>query len=144
MLAAHADLEALLGGPTTLYAHAHELTDATLIDGLERVAFEQALLEICRHHAALHIVAAETERHLREVVGSEAEEVGLLGDLVGTNGCPRCFDHRANGDVGLVLHALDGGVDFGLHPAASECKLFPSDRERDHHLDDGVLALLAK
>ena len=97
-----------------------ELADTVLVDGLERVALQQTLLEIRGHHPTLDVVAAEAERHLREVVGAEAEEVGLLGDLVGAQRGARCFDHGADGDVGLVLHALQRLVDLDLHPTAGQ------------------------
>ena len=48
------------------------------------------------------VVAAVAERHLRQVVGAEAEEVGRLADLVGGQRSPRNLDHRADQDVELA------------------------------------------
>ena len=107
VLAAHAELEVGLGLAPEAGADAHELADAVGVDGLERVALQQALLQVGRHHPALDVVAGEPERHLGEVVGAEAEEVGLLGDLVGTDRGPRRLDHRADRDVRLLAHVLE-------------------------------------
>src|SRR4051812_33592452 len=81
VLTAHAELEVGVGLAAPLGALVHELAHAARIDGLERVALQQSLLDVGRHHAALDVVAAEAERHLGQVVGAEGEEVGLLGDL---------------------------------------------------------------
>ena len=65
---------------TELDAHLDQLGDA-LVDGGEGVARQQMLLEVLRDELRLDVVAAEAERRLGEVVGAEAEEVGLGGDL---------------------------------------------------------------
>ena len=126
VLTAHAELQPRLGRPATLGADPHEFTDAGLVDGVERIGLQQALLEVLRHHPALDVVTAESERQLREVVGAEAEEVRHLGDLVGTHRCTRRLDHRADGDGGLLLHPLQRRVDLGLHPAPGERHLLAS------------------
>ncbi len=56
------------------------------------------------------VVAAVAERHLRQVVGAKAEEVGVLGDFVGRQSGTRDLDHRADQDVqlaGVLLGCLD-------------------------------------
>ena len=101
VLAADADLEARPGGPAPLGPELDQLADAVEVDGLEGVARQEPELEVGVHHPALDVVAAEPERHLREVVGAEGEEVGHLGDLVGPQRRPRRLDHRADGDLEL-------------------------------------------
>ena len=64
-----------------------QLADAVDVDRLERVDRQDLLLQV-RRHEPLDVVAAEAERHLRQVVGAEAEELGLLGDLVRRRGTP--------------------------------------------------------
>ena len=144
MLAADAELELGVGLAAALGPEVHELADAALVDRLERVALEQALLEVRRHHPALDVVTAEPERHLREVVGAEREEVGLFGDLVGADRRPRRLDHRADDHVRLLLQTLAGAFDLLLDPGAGEVQFFTGDGQRDHHLDDRVLAALAQ
>ena len=71
MLTADAELDALLCLAAALRANHHELTDTGLVNRLERIALEKTELEVCRHHARLNVVAAETECELREVVRTE-------------------------------------------------------------------------
>src|SRR6185437_11101745 len=61
VLATDADLEVRPGLAAPGGAQADELTDAVAVDGLERVAREQAQVEVGRHHPALDVVAAEPE-----------------------------------------------------------------------------------
>ena len=70
-----------------LDADLDQLADAVDVDRLERIDRQDLFLQV-RRHEALDVVAAEAERHLRQVVGAEAEELGLLGDLVGGRARP--------------------------------------------------------
>lgn len=67
---------------TQRHAHFHELRH-TGINRSERIVGQQVLGQVLRDELALHVVAAEAEGGLGEIVGAEGEEVGLLGDLVG-------------------------------------------------------------
>ena len=60
----------------------------------------------CKADERAVVVAAHAERGLRQVVGAEAEELGILGDLIGDHAGARHFDHRA--DQVLDLRALLG------------------------------------
>src|SRR5271163_4173564 len=82
VLPAHAELEVGLGATAPLDGVVDQLADTVDIDRLEGVALEQAGLEVGRHHPPFDIVAGKAEGHLGEIVGPEAEEVGLLGDLI--------------------------------------------------------------
>ena len=145
MLAAHAQLESGLGTAATQHRILHQLAHTALIDGLERVALEQPLLQVLVHHAAFHVVTAEAERHLGEVVGAVGEEIGLLGNLIGAYCGTRCFHHGADGDVeGLGGGLVHLGLGFGhclLHPTASQSQLLAGHGERDHDLHHGFAAL---
>ena len=81
VLAADAALQAAARLAAFGYGHFNELANSSRIERLEGIAGEQFLLEIVGQKR-VHVVAAEAERHLREVVGAEAEEVGRLADLV--------------------------------------------------------------
>ena len=59
-------------GTTFLYCHLDELTNTILVENLERIDFQNLLLEICRQERS-DVVAVVTEGHLCEVVGTEGE-----------------------------------------------------------------------
>ena len=75
--------------------HLHQLPDARLIEGGEGVLLEDARLHVGREEL-VDVVSADAEGGLGEVVGSEAEELGLFGDLIRGQSRARQFDHRAN------------------------------------------------
>ena len=77
-----------------LDADPHQVADAVLVERLERVALEHAVLEVEGEELALGVVARHAERRLREVVRAEREEVRDLGDLVGAQRGARQLDHR--------------------------------------------------
>ena len=70
-------LRPLLGG------HLHQLADAFLIQHGKRILLEDSLLQVLGQEL-VDVVAREAEGRLRQVVGAEAEELGLLGDLSAT------------------------------------------------------------
>src|SRR5215210_7480043 len=70
VLAADAELEVLLDAAPALDGDAHQVADAVLVEELERVALEHAVLEVARQELALGVVAREAERRLRQVVGA--------------------------------------------------------------------------
>ena len=57
-----------------------------------------------------HVVSRETQSGLGEVIGSKAEKLRRLRDLVSRNGCPGHFDHSADlvGDLhpGATYHFI--------------------------------------
>ena len=55
----------------------HELADAGLVERGERVLLEDLVLDV-GHEEVAHVVAADAERGLGEVVRAEAEELGGL------------------------------------------------------------------
>src|SRR3954452_18163837 len=107
VLAADAQLEVGVRLAAHPGGQAHEPADAELVDRLERAAVEDLLLHVRLEEAALGVVAREAQRRLREVVGAEREEVGMLGDAVGHEARARQLDHRAHVErefsLGLLL-----------------------------------------
>src|SRR5829696_608708 len=77
----------------------HEPADARSVDRLERAAVQDLGLDVAVEEAPLHVVAREPERCLREVVGSEREEVGVGGYPVRHEAGARQLDHRADREV---------------------------------------------
>ena len=119
--------------PAFLDRDLHELADAGLIERGERVLLEDLVLDV-RHEEVAHVVAADAERHLREVVRAEAEELGALRDFIRRERAARHFDHGADQVVELHLllrhHLLrDAMDDLGL-----EIELLLEPDERDHDL----------
>src|SRR3954449_12510882 len=111
VLAADAELDVGLGLAAQPRAHAQHLPHPRRVDRLERRAVEDLQVDVAREDLALDVVAAEAQRGLREVVGAEGEEVGLLGDPVGLEARARQLDHRPDRHalrrVLLTQHALD-------------------------------------
>ena len=70
MFAADAELDAGAGRPTALGRQFDELTHALHIDADERIAGEDALVDILGQEAA-GVVTADADRRLGEVVGAE-------------------------------------------------------------------------
>ena len=61
----------------------NQFADALLIEVCKRIGFIDLVLVIVVKELA-GVVTAEAKRHLRQVVRAEAEEFGLLGDLIGS------------------------------------------------------------
>ena len=70
VLAADAELDVRTDGLRFGDADFHQLTDAALVNGLERVTGQDLLGHIGLQEL-VRVVAAETERHLGQVVGAE-------------------------------------------------------------------------
>ena len=103
VLAADSHLQVVLHAAAALDRDSHQLADALLVDHLERVALEHAVLEVARQELALGVVAREAERRLSQIVRPEGEEVGLAGDLVGADARSRQLDHRPDLVVEVTL-----------------------------------------
>src|SRR5262249_54986047 len=105
MLAADADLKLRVRLAAALFGHADELADAVAVEHREGIVLHHADLRVGLQELAA-IVARKAEGRLSQVVGAEAEELGLLGNLVGNQSGARQLDHRA--DHVANLHALLG------------------------------------
>src|SRR5262249_60594915 len=79
VLAADADLELGLYAAALPDGDADQRADALLVEAGERVAREQALLQVVGEEGP-DVVAREAERRLGEVVGAEGEEIGVRAD----------------------------------------------------------------
>jgi len=135
VLAADPELDPRLRAPAALDRHAHQLAHALDVEHLERVALEDALLEVVGEELPLRVVAGEAEGRLGEVVRPEREEVRQLCDLVGAHAGPRQFDHRPDQMLGGRL--LQGDT---LGQVAQPAELLSEPDERVHDLDERRLA----
>ena len=95
VLAADADLQLLPRLPATLDADLHQFADAFGVDGDERVTGDDPALSIDPEEAR-RIVARNSERRLRKVIGSEGEKLRRLSNLLGLQSSARKLDHRAD------------------------------------------------
>src|SRR4029079_9296660 len=75
VLTADAELDVGLRRTPTLDADPHQVSDAALVEGLEGILLEHAVLEIEGEELPLGVIARHAERHLRQVVRAEREEV---------------------------------------------------------------------
>ena len=67
------ELDVGAGGAALVDRDLHQAGDG-VVERLERVDREDAVLDVLEQEAALGVVAAVAERHLGQVVGAEAEE----------------------------------------------------------------------
>src|SRR5687767_5784079 len=93
MFAANAELQRGLYRLPPLGRDRDQLADALDIQADKRIARENALLDIDREESA-GIVAADAQSGLGEIIGTEAEELRLLGDACGGKRGARKLDHR--------------------------------------------------
>ena len=131
MFAAHAALEVGPLAAAVVHAVFNKFADTLHVDGLERIGIQDLCSKVVTHEGS-HVVAGETEGHLGEVVGTEAEELCGAGHAVGGESSTRDFDHGAEmvcdvlAEVGLNL-CLDAVADCLL-----EAELAGGDGDRDH------------
>ena len=116
--------------------------DALDVQGLERAAIDEAALQVLGHEPALHVIAGEAGGGLREVVGPEAEEVGVSGEPAGGEAGPRQLDHRP--------HPISSGRSRFAAPTRPPLRLSTQGGklalvcdQRQHHLDLRRLSRLA-
>ena len=141
MLAADAHLEGGPCVPSLGGGHLHQAPHARLVQRGKGVLLEDAGLQI-RREEVVDVVARDAERGLRQIVGAEAEELGLLGDLVGGQGGARQLDHRAHHVVhrrALLLEDLRGNAADNRRLVAH---LFNGADERNHDLQVRLAAVL--
>ena len=82
MFATDSKLELGFAGTSLANRDVDELSDAIEIDRLEWITFKHTLLDVFGKEDT-RIIAAVSECHLSEVVGSEGEEIRMFGDFVG-------------------------------------------------------------
>ena len=90
------------------------------------------------------IITAEAEGHLGQVVGAEAEELGFLGDLAGSQGCAGDLDHGTD----LILHINACSSNQFVcdldHNVLDELQLLDLANQRDHDVRGDHMAGLSR
>src|SRR5687767_1502905 len=133
VLPADAELEIRPSAPPQVARECEKLAHPRAVEHLKRVVLDDALLEVERKKPA-GVVAREAPRSLREVVGTEGEELCFPRDLVGGEGGPGELDHRSQDerdrDLPLAEHLRRYlPDDQRLLPVLDHVT-----RERHHHL----------
>ena len=106
LLAADAQLDVGTGLAAEIRSHLHQAANAHLIELGEGIGLVDLVVVVAGQELA-GVVTAEAEGHLGQVVGAEGEELGLLGNLVGSQSRTRDLDHGAD----LVVHVAAGLAD---------------------------------
>ncbi len=137
MLTADTAVKGLSFGLAEFDSHVHELADACGVELCKRIELVNLVLVVAGQELSC-VVTAEAERHLRQVVGAEAEECSLFGDIVGGKSRSRNLDHGA--DLVLKLDArsgnnLVGGLDNRLF---DKRELFYFAGKRNHNLGNDL------
>ena len=113
------------------------------VDRRERILLEDLLVLVDPQELA-DVVAREAERHLRQVVGAEREELRFLRDLIGGHRAARHLDHRADQILdldALRLHRLGGdAIDDRLLIA----QLLHEADQRNHDFRDDLQPFLVQ
>ena len=125
-----------------LCSHLHQLAHTLLVQVGERIGLVDLLVVVIAEELT-GVIAAEAEGHLREVVGTEGEELCLGGDLVGQQGGAGDLDHGA--DLILEIHAgfLDDLVGGLHHDVLDKLELLDLAHQGNHDLGlNDVLAPL--
>src|SRR5690606_35361307 len=141
VLAADADLEIGASPPAAFDAELHQLADAFLIDRLARIIRDDVVYAVEADERTI-VVAAHTERRLSQVVRAEAEELGLLGDLIGRQRAPRNLDHRADEIIDRDLLLFEDLCRDAADNLFLVLELGLEASQRDHDLGLDVDALL--
>src|SRR5207237_4978354 len=94
VLAADPDLQIAARASAQLDRHLDELADTPLIEALERIFRQEAVLDVKRQESA-GVVPREPECGLRQIVRAEREEFRFPGDVISRECGARQLDHGA-------------------------------------------------
>ena len=133
MFATDAQLDIRTGLSTGSCRHFDQLADTLLIQVSEWIALKDLLLIVIRQETA-RIITGETKGHLREVIGTEGEELRLLRDLIGQQCRSWDLDHRTDLIGHRPITVCDdpiGGLRNDLLDKAQLCLIAD---QRDHDL----------
>jgi len=114
--------------------HLHELTDTGLIQFGKRIVLIDLAIVVSAQELA-GVITGETEGHLGQVVGTEAEELGFLGDFVSRQAGTGDLHHGTD----FVLEIGTGGGHRPKSPSSSRHTRFEWWDGRDGYRRGAVL-----
>src|SRR5262249_10300839 len=134
VLAADADLQPWAGTAALLDADSHQPPDTHAVEHLKRIVLEDLLLEVPRDERAFGIVARVAIRGLRQVVRTEREELGDLGERAGNDARTRQLHHRSDFVVDLDAGGTDHFFGDRLCGIVGYAHLFRRSHAWNHHV----------
>src|SRR5450432_410862 len=136
VFAANSHLQLGIGLAALLDSPAHEHAYPPSVEALERVSSKHPGLLFVHivWEEASRIVTGQSHRCLRQVIGTEREELRHFGDLSGKQSGARQLNHRAHQVWQLHASLLDQVVGDSSSSIGQDCQLFFIKRERNHDL----------
>ena len=137
VLAADAAVQSGTGRLAEFDSHIHQFAHTDLVQLCKRIEFVDLVIIVGLQELA-RIVTGETEGHLRQIVGAEAEELRFFCDLVRSKSRAGDLDHRADFVFEVASAFLDQLVSRFHDELLDEGELLHFAGERDHDLGNDV------
>ena len=134
MLTADTELDLRTSSAALLCCNLNQLTYTVLVQSCERIGLVNLCLVVGIQEFA-GIITGETEGHLGQVVGTEAEELGFLGDFVSRQAGTGDLHHGTD----FVLEIGTGGGHRPKSPSSSRHTRFEWWDGRDGYRRGAVL-----
>ena len=132
MFAADPDLQIWSSGTAAIDTDPHNVADTFLINRLERIVRDDVVLTVETNEWPV-IVAADCQRRLGQVVGTETEELSGGRDLVRSDSRPRNFDHSADEVFQRDAGFLEDRFRFCANDLFLILELGQESCQRNHH-----------
>src|SRR5450756_1257194 len=124
------------------YSDAHKLAHALLINALEGINVQDLGIKVGGQEGSSSIITAVGKGCLREVIGPEAEKLGVLGDLVCSQAGAGNFDHGADLHSNRDALALEHLVELFLNQRLEYLDLINVADKGEHDLGHRVQSSL--
>ena len=138
MLTTNAQLDILSSAPSFLDGNFHELPHTRLINNSKWIVSDNFLLLIMRQEGA-GIITAHTKSRLRQVIGSETEELCCLSNLIRSDGATRHFNHGPHQITQFHTLFLRNFFGHSVDDLSLQLKFLTETDQRNHdfgvHLD---------
>lgn len=142
MLAADAKMNIRAGGAAKLGCHLYQFANTLLIESCKRVVLVNLLL-IVSVQELTSIVTAEAEGHLGQIVGAEAEELGLGRDFVRSQSGTRNLNHGADMIFQLNAGSLNDFISGFDNDILDIFQLFDFADKRNHNFRHNLISAVS-